>query len=469
MAKLGGPALTVGGGEGLSLDVLRDRAEKTTVGQKLREEKALREKGEGLPHTDAKIRLFGTGENPKITLYRDSAAWCPYCQKTWMLFEEKRVPFRIEKINMRSYGDKPKEFLAKVPGGLLPVIEVEGGPGQPITESQVIMNLVDRSFPESAGYRDLMPPKGTPLFKRAQELLSLERDLFRAWCGYVFYPPGFGGGRDDFDRVMDRVDAALGETEGPWFLGGTEPSLVDLTYVPHVERIAASVAYWKGRKVRGGKWKNVDRWFDALDERPSYQATKGDFYTHVMDIPPQYGDGFFERGDADYKSVIEGKAENWRLPLPPVGPSDLEPVIPSANVGDEAARHHAAWKLLSNFENVVRFSCRGVGAVGQKKFSAPLADPYAVPNEDAQADVNVALQYVVMALLQGAPQVKDKLNADLAAGGDSGTRRAVAACLHYLRDRVGVPRDMPYLPARQLRAHLNWVADAYLEGSAPAC
>eukprot|EP00951_Prasinocladus_malaysianus_P050605 scaffold682154_cov99-Prasinocladus_malaysianus.AAC.1 len=41
----------------------------------------------------------------KVTLYRDTAAWCPYCQKVWMMFEEKQIPYRIVKINMRSYGD----------------------------------------------------------------------------------------------------------------------------------------------------------------------------------------------------------------------------------------------------------------------------------------------------------------------------------------------------------------------------
>lgn len=36
---------------------------------------------------------------------------------------------------------------------------------------------------------------------------------------------------------------------------------------------------------------------------------------------------------------------------------------------------------------------------------------------------------------------------------------AVVASLKYLRDRVGVPRDLPFPAARQLRAHLNWFID----------
>lgn len=38
-------------------------------------------------------------------------------------------------------------------------------------------------------------------------------------------------------------------------------------------------------------------------------------------------------------------------------------------------------------------------------------------------------------------------------------REGVASSLVYLRDRVGVPRDMPLAAARQFRAHLNWAID----------
>lgn len=31
--------------------------------------------------------------------------------------------------------------------------------------------------------------------------------------------------------------------------------------------------------------------------------------------------------------------------------------------------------------------------------------------------------------------------------------------IFYLRDRIGVPRDMSFPAARELRAHLNWLAD----------
>jgi glutathione S-transferase len=43
-------------------------------------------------------------------------------------------------------------------------------------------------------------------------------------------------------------------------------------------------------------------------------------------------------------------------------------------------------------------------------------------------------------------------------GGDDFTK-AVVDSLAYMRDRVGVPRDMRLPAARLLRAHLNWAVD----------
>lgn len=84
-------------------------------------------------------------------MYRDSAAWCPYCQKIWIQLEEKKIPYVIEKINMFCYGEKPESFLKINPNGLLPVIELDG---QNYAESAVIRQLIENEFPD---YKPLLP------------------------------------------------------------------------------------------------------------------------------------------------------------------------------------------------------------------------------------------------------------------------------------------------------------------------
>jgi len=99
----------------------------------------------------------------------------PYhCQKTMLLVEEKQVPIHIELVPMRSYGDKPREFLQKVPSGLLPAIQVNG---QVITESQVIMELLDEWHTVEEGYKPMLPDKSDKKARsRYDALARLERE-----------------------------------------------------------------------------------------------------------------------------------------------------------------------------------------------------------------------------------------------------------------------------------------------------
>ena len=89
------------------------------------------------------------------------------------------------------------------------------------------------------------------------------------------------------------------------------------------------------------------------------------------------------------------------------------------------------------------------------QFQAPLADPYAEPAEEYSTDVDTLLRQVISALLDGYQNVPPL---QFEEGSDEYIKGKLRLCLAYLRDRVGVPRDMTYPAARQLRAHLNWIA-----------
>lgn len=38
-----------------------------------------------------------------------------------------------------------------------------------------------------------------------------------------------------------------------------------------------------------GRWPALDRWFEAMESRPTYLGTRSDHYTHCHDLPPQLG------------------------------------------------------------------------------------------------------------------------------------------------------------------------------------
>jgi glutathione S-transferase len=351
----------------------------------------------GPTNAQARLRLFGQAESDvQVTLYRDHHAWCPYCQKVWLWLEEKQIPYRIEKVTMFCYGEKESWYKRKVPSGMLPAIELKG---RMITESDDILMALERAF--GALYAGMESAPVLPLRR-------LERLLFRAWCGWLCYRAGSTReeqrNRDQFVAMVAQVEEALGGTPGPYFLD--EFSTADVIFTPYVERMNASLYYYKGYSMREENPRLSD-WFDAMESRSTYRGTQSDFHTHVHDLPPQMG-GCWENGQPQMQ-VNKARVDT--------GPWDGLPDVTYPE--PETARAEALQRVLKHRANIIRVN----------------------PADDQLFDqaLRCALTHLMMQEVCTPPS-----GSDLA--------------LRYLRDRISVPRDMSIYAARRLREALEKTA-----------
>ncbi|MGB3296951.1 MAG: glutathione S-transferase family protein [Phormidesmis sp.] len=348
----------------------------------------------GPTNAQARLRLFGRDEaDVRVTLYRDNHAWCPYCQKVWLWLEEKQIPYRIEKVTMFCYGTKETWYTRKVPSGMLPALELDG---RMITESDDILMALENAF-GSLGpgmqYAAVLP------------LRQLERLLFRAWCGWLCQPAGWFGQEPQrqaqFVGVVTKVEAALGQTAGPYFLA--DFSTADVIFTPYVERMNASLYYYKGYSLREEN-PRLSAWFDAMESRLTYRGTQSDFHTHVHDLPPQMGGCY--ANDAPQTLLNQRRVDS--------GPWDG---LPDATYPEpESAKAEALQRVIKHWQNIVRVN----------------------PTEDTIFDeaLRCGLTHMMTGQICAPPM-----------GSDAGLR--------YLRDRISVPRDMSLYAARELRSALE--------------
>ena len=233
----------------------------------------------GPTNSQSRLRLFGQAEEQvRVTLYRDHHAWCPYCQKVWLWLEEKQIPYRIEKITMFCYGQKEDWYKKIVPSGMLPALKLDD---RIITESDDILLALEQAF--GSLYKSMMDPDVLSLRK-------LERQLFGAWCRWLcsrpLFPQQEQQNRQKFLEVVDLVENALSRTFGSYFL--EQFSTVDVIFIPYLERMNASLYYYKGYSLRQAN-PLLGQWFEAIETRSTYRGTQSDFSTHAHDLPPQMG------------------------------------------------------------------------------------------------------------------------------------------------------------------------------------
>jgi len=360
---------------------------------------------QGPASAQANLRLFDQPESAvRVTLYRDHHAWCPYCQKVWLWLEERRIPYRVRKVTMFCYGEKESWYKRLVPSGMLPALELDG---RLITESDRILGALETAFgPLLLGMED---PQVLPL-------RQLERLLFRAWCQWLCVPDLGSRGEERaglaFARMARNMEEALEARPGPFLLG--EISTADVVFVPYLERMNASLAYYKGYRLRE-RHPAIHRWFCALEQRPSYLGSQSDFHTHAHDLPPQMG-GCYSLGSAEQHALAE---RIDRGPWPIVPPGEPDPETSQLEPADAA---------LVALARVVRHR-------------APLLDRYG-PDGTA-GSFATALRSALTELISGR-----------SCPPPAGT----AIALRTLAQRISVPRDMPLHAARRLRQVLERTA-----------
>jgi glutathione S-transferase len=356
-----------------------------------------RDRVNGPTNAQARLRLFGQPESEvRVTLYRDHHAWCPYCQKVWLWLEEKQIPYRIEKVTMFCYGEKESWYKRKVPSGMLPAVELDG---QIITESDDILLALERTF--------------SPLNQSMEDpnvltLRRLERLLFRAWCNWLCsssnLPWEEGRKQAKFQEIVEMVEEALSLSPSDYFL--PEFGTADVIFTPYVERMNASLYYYKGYSLRETN-PLLKAWFDAMERRPAYRGTQSDFHTHAHDLPPQMG-GCWENNEPQTRvnQTLVDQGDWFRLP-------DVTYPEP------ENSRQEALHRVIKHHATIIRIN----------------------PADDRTMDE--ALRCALTLMMTGEACTPP-------AGSD--------VALRYLRDRISVPRDMSIYAAKRLRTALEATA-----------
>lgn len=353
----------------------------------------------GPTNSQSRFRPFGQPESAvRVTLFRDNHAWCPYCQKVWLFLEEKQIPYKVEKVTMFCYGEKEKWYLKKVGNGMLPALQLDG---RIITESDEILMALEGVY----------GPLGAPM-RSITKYRQLERKLFGAWCQWLCYPAYSAqqeaNNKRVFEGVLSEVDSALKQNPGPFFL--PEFSMADVIFTPYVERMLASLYYYKGFNMKEAS-PALHQWFKAMEGREVYRGTQSDMHTHVHDLPPQMG-GCYENG-----TELQKRCQYMVDSGPWQGLPDCDYSEPADSVQEAVAR------VVKHKQNMIAANC--------------------IKNADL---VDEAIRSALTTLTNSDGEVCPVND------------EAQAVALRYIRDRVNVPRDMSIWAARRFRSALEQTA-----------
>ncbi|KAF1733204.1 Glutathione S-transferase omega-1 [Beauveria bassiana] len=208
--------------------------------------------------------------------------FCPFVQRSWIVLEEKKIPYQYIEINPYK---KEASFLAMNPRGLVPTLAVpvgsQGGEQKPLFESNIISEYLDEEYNDESKYGPSLLPKDP--YDRARARLWIDHisnKIIPAFYKLLQHtdekPFTLDEGRKELHKHIHTLTEQM-DPEGPFF-AGKELGMVDICLAPWAKRLWLIDHYKnggvgipsKGQDEEWGRWRT---WFNAITERKSVQET----------------------------------------------------------------------------------------------------------------------------------------------------------------------------------------------------
>lgn len=201
-----------------------------------------------------------------------SATSCPFAQRTRMVLIEKNIDHGLSEIDLNN---KPEWFGEISPYGKVPVIRHKG---VTFFESSVINEYLEEAFPEN----NLMPQ--TPEDRaEARVWIDFANVRFVPHIYKVLLAQDAEGQALHERKIYEALhfmefEGLRKSGDGPYWLG-SEISLVDITFFPHLERFVALEKY-RGIKIPEDHT-HLLAWLAHMKQRPSVVQTTLDDESYI--------------------------------------------------------------------------------------------------------------------------------------------------------------------------------------------
>ena len=209
---------------------------------------------------------------PDVELFSYEA--CPYAQRARMALIEKGIDFQLTEVDLYN---KPDWFKQLSPYGKVPLVRHKNAI---VYESRIINEYIEDAFPAPA-----MMPRDPAIRAKAR--------IWIDYCDSYLMPALHKMIADRRDAAQQAKNIALVAdkfrfleseglrklSEGPFFLG-SEVSMVDVHYMPFMERFPCYAALWGAQLP--DDCTRLKAWFDTMQERPSHKKTVSSLEFHLI-------------------------------------------------------------------------------------------------------------------------------------------------------------------------------------------